>query len=74
MLEKRILSYTKETLDEYYKKWAELEVGDIEDKYCKVMEYISQMGLDYSSQMKRVIQRQVFIFSARDDSNMRVLC
>lgn len=54
MLEKRILSYTKETLDEYYKKWAELEVGDIEDKYCKVMEYISQMGLDYSSQMKRV--------------------
>lgn len=74
MLEKRILSYTKETLDEYYKKWAELEVGDIEDKYCKVMEYISQMGLDYSSQMKRVIQRQVFIFSARDASNMRALC
>lgn len=54
MLENKILSYTKETLDEYYKKWAELEVGDIERKYCEIMKYISKMELDYSSQMKRV--------------------
>ena len=54
MVEKKILSYTKETLDEYYKKWADIEVGDIEEKYTGVMEYISNMQLDYSRQMKRV--------------------
>jgi hypothetical protein len=54
LLEKKILSYTKETLDDYYKKWAKLDVGENEKKYCEVMEYITKMDLDYSGQMKRV--------------------
>lgn len=54
MLENKILSYTKETLDEYYKKWSDVEAEKIEKKYTDVMEYIFKMKLDYSSRLARV--------------------
>ena len=54
MLEHKILSYTKETLDDYYKKWANLSVEEIEGKYIGVMNYIFEMKLDYSGRMSRV--------------------
>lgn len=54
MLEHKILSYTKETLDDYYKKWANLSVEEIESKYIGVMNYIFEMKLDYSGRMSRV--------------------
>lgn len=54
MLEGKILSYTKESLDEYYKKWVDADVRDMEKKYIAVMNYISAMNLNYSGKIKRV--------------------
>lgn len=49
ILEEKIISYTKETLDELYEKWtSKINVGHIE-QYRKIMAYIEKMKLDYSS-------------------------
>ena len=47
ILERKILSYTKESLDGLYKKWAEDVSEETEKKYIEVMKYIEGFNLDY---------------------------
>ena len=47
MLEKKILAYTKESLDDLYEKWAN-QIGVSEkEKYIDIMKYISKFNLNY---------------------------
>ncbi len=48
ILENRIISYTKETLDELYDKWKDKINDDHIKIYNDLMSYITKMGLNYN--------------------------
>lgn len=48
-LENKILSYTKDTLDELYKKWAHNVDNTAKGEFMNIMEYISLFQLDYET-------------------------
>ena len=49
LLEKEITSYTKNTLDELYKKWKDIPLDEVAKQYNECMEYIDNMNLSYNS-------------------------
>lgn len=49
LLEKAIISYTKDTLDELYKKWCDKVDERDEVSYREYMDYISEFDLDYEN-------------------------
>ncbi len=48
ILEEKILSYTKDTLDKLYKKWVDENIQSAIDICNSVMNYISNFNLDYT--------------------------
>ena len=49
LLENRIISYTKESLDGLYAKWSEKCIDKEKNAYIKVMGFIKSMNLDYTN-------------------------
>lgn len=47
LLEKKIISYTKISLDELYDKWANIEESNIMPEYNKLVSYLDDLNLDY---------------------------
>lgn len=46
-LEQKIIPYTKETLDDLYKKWATTVESQVKQCFIDIMNYISKFSLDY---------------------------
>lgn len=46
-LERKIIPYTKETLDDLYKKWATTIEYGVKQRYVDVMNYIAKVNLNY---------------------------
>lgn len=48
ILENRILSYTKESLDSLYEKWTKKDLNDSEEKFISVSKLVEKFSLDYN--------------------------
>lgn len=48
-LERKIIPYTKETLDELYKKWANIIEPGVQEAHMEIMNYVSKFNLNYNA-------------------------